>query len=133
MTVGRRALWLLLGLSIAACGGRSPDQVGGDTPATRVVQADEADRGYRIEADGRTFATFDLPVLGDLGAPQIAIDEAGDGWVRVGLRWQLDRPVQQDDLAVEIALGFGPISTGCPTWRPRTATWRPSTCSARRR
>ena len=108
MPVGRRALWFLLGLSIAACGGRSPGLEGDDTPATRVVPADDPDRGYRIEAGGRTFATFDLPVLGDLGAPQIAVDDAGDGWVRVGLRWQLDRPVQQDDLAVEIALGFEP-------------------------
>ena len=105
MTAARRAIWLLAILPIFACGAPSPDVSGDDADVTRVVRADQ---GYRIEMGGRVFATFDLPTPEALGTPDIAIDDVGDGWARVGLRWQLDGPVRQDDIAVEIALGLEP-------------------------
>ena len=41
-------------------------------------------------------------------AATITTEELGDGWQRVRLTWQLDQPVQQDELTITVPLDFSP-------------------------
>jgi|TARA_B100000315_G_scaffold34549_3_gene29228 hypothetical protein len=95
--VARLAAVVLVG----ACAPAAPD--GG--PASRVVPDGDA---YRVEAAGRRFASIVPPDLAGAGPPEVAIEAIDGGWSRVAFRWQLDRSIQQDDLAVELALGLEP-------------------------
>jgi hypothetical protein len=51
--------------------------------------------------------------------PTITTADVGDGWQRVRLTWQLDQPVQQDELAIAFHLTFEPDFWWAPHLAPR--------------
>lgn len=52
-------------------------------------------------------------------AATITTEELGDGWQRVRLTWQLDQPVQQDELTITFPLDFSPDFWWAPHLAPR--------------
>jgi hypothetical protein len=61
---------------------------------------------------------YTIPALGGQ-PPTITTEEIGDGWQRVRLTWQLDQPVQQDELAITFHLAFDPDFWWAPHLAPR--------------
>ena len=101
----RVTYWLAPIVFFIGCASEPVGHVSEEPLATRVVRAGDE---YRIESAGRSFATFSLPVLADLGSPEVEVEAFDGGWSRVGLRWSTDRAIQQDDLAVAITLELEP-------------------------
>lgn len=52
-------------------------------------------------------------------AATITTEELGEGWQRVRLTWQLDQPVQQDELTITFPLDFTPDFWWAPHLAPR--------------
>lgn len=52
-------------------------------------------------------------------AATITTEELGEGWQRVRLTWQLDQPVQQDELTITFPLNFTPDFWWAPHLAPR--------------
>ena len=73
--------------------------------------------GFAMQLEGQTLARLTIPTLAG-AAPQIAVTDAGDGWQRVRLIWQLDQPVQQDELSVAFDLDFAPDFWWAPHLAP---------------
>jgi len=76
-----------------------------------------ATKGYDVHYCGITIATIDLPLLNG-SAPTISINAMADGWQQVRLRWQVDVPTRQDELAVAFNLGFTPDFYWAPHLAP---------------
>ena len=79
------------------------------------------DGRYAITVGEALWASFEIPTLGSL-APIVDVREAGDGWWRVGLRWDLEAPVTQDELSVCIRLAMDPDFWWAPHLAPRSGT-----------
>ena len=62
-------------------------------------------------------ATIVVPSLAGQ-MPTITIEDVGDGWQRVRLIWQLDQPVQQDEVAIAFHLTFPPDFWWAPHLAP---------------
>jgi hypothetical protein len=58
-----------------------------------------------------------LPQLGSL-LPEVSVTDAGEGWRRVRMRWQLQEPIQQDELAIAFHLGLDPDFWWAPHLAP---------------
>lgn len=72
---------------------------------------------YFLQNGGTAWAEFALPRLAG-SAPAVATEALGDGWLRVRLSWQLDAPVQQDELAVALHLHVEPNFWWAPHLAP---------------
>ena len=81
------------------------------------MQLTHSPDGFAIRLDDQTLAHFAIPTLANI-APQIAISDAGDGWQRVRLTWQLDQSVQQDELSIKFGLDFTPDFWWAPHLAP---------------
>jgi hypothetical protein len=73
---------------------------------------------------GRTNSAVFVPWM-DYGTPRLAghppavtDEDAGDGWRRVRMSWQLDQPVQQDELSIQFELHFEPDFWWAPHLAP---------------
>src|SRR4051812_87480 len=77
----------------------------------------EQPQGYSLEVDGTPWADLVLPRLGDR-APTVTSEALADGWLRVRLTWQVDAPIQQDELAVAVRLQFEPNFWWAPHLAP---------------
>ncbi len=73
--------------------------------------------GCEVRLAGQILAHATMPLLGNQ-SPSIAISDAGEGWQRVRLTWQLDRDVQQDELAIAFQLEFAPDFWWAPHLAP---------------
>ena len=67
----RVTCWLAPIVFFIGCASEPVGHVSEEPLATRVVRAGDE---YRIESAGRSFATFSLPVLADLGSPEVEVD-----------------------------------------------------------
>ncbi|MCL5997401.1 MAG: hypothetical protein M1546_15280, partial [Chloroflexi bacterium] len=72
---------------------------------------------YGIQLDNGVLARFSLPLLGGQ-PPAVSIGDAGDGWQRVRLTWQLDHTIQQDEVAVQFNLDIEPDLWWAPHLAP---------------
>ena len=72
---------------------------------------------YAIRLDGDTLAQFTLPALNGQ-PPVVAISDAGDGWQRVRLTWQIEHTTRQDEVAIPFELGFTPDLWWAPHLAP---------------
>jgi hypothetical protein len=77
----------------------------------------EQSQGYLLELNGVAWADLVLPQVGGQ-MPQVAIEAMADGWQRVRLTWQLDAPVQQDELVVALRLRVQPNFWWAPHLAP---------------
>jgi hypothetical protein len=81
------------------------------------VELVQRDGKYSIQLGAQALASFKLPAL-DGQAPEVLLSDAGEGWTRVRLIWQLDHPVQQDDVAIQFDLAFEPDLWWAPHLAP---------------
>jgi hypothetical protein len=67
----------------------------------------EQSGAYFLENGGTDWAELSLPLLGG-NAPTVATETLTDSWLRVRFTWQLDAPLQQDELAAALRLRVEP-------------------------
>ena len=77
------------------------------TMADEPSLAPDADGRYTVALDGRPMARFVLPRLNGAGTPQVDVVRQKDGWQRVELTWNVEKPLKQDELAVELEFTDG--------------------------
>ncbi len=99
------------GLILLAACQVSPDQ----QDSTSVA---EFDSRYEVLLNGETVATFSVPELSGAGLPSVAIEDTGDGWQRVQMRWELPGEVKQDELSVQFELDLEPDFWWAPHLAP---------------
>jgi hypothetical protein len=73
--------------------------------------------GYTITLGNAALATFTLPRLAGQ-APHVTLSQEDNGWQRVRLTWQIDHPVEQDELAAAFDLAFTPDLWWAPHLAP---------------
>lgn len=71
----------------------------------------------RGDITGKSWAAVELPSLAGQ-SPVVTLEDAGDGWQLVQMRWQLDHPVQQDELSAMMQLAFEPDFWWAPHLAP---------------
>ncbi len=111
---------LALSMSCALTGVLGCGQAGGLPPSpesSEVLQLVERADGFHVRLAETTYATFDAPSIEEVG-PTVDISDAGDGWRRVRLTWNLDEPVRQDDLAVPFDIQLQPDFQWMPHLAP---------------
>jgi hypothetical protein len=64
-------------------------------------------KGYEVCNQGVTIAHISLPLLKGV-APAVSVNDITEGWQQVRLRWQVDAPIGQDELAIAFGLEFAP-------------------------
>lgn len=74
--------------------------------------------GYAVRLGEKDWVRFDTPRLGANIEPEVRVDDAGDGWKRVRMTWQVDDAVQQDELAIAFSLDFTPDFWWAPHLAP---------------
>ncbi len=74
-------------------------------------------QGYLVEAEGMVWGDLMLPQLNGQ-APLVLTETLPDQWLRVRLQWQLNTPVQQDELAVALQLRIQPDFWWAPHLAP---------------
>jgi hypothetical protein len=77
----------------------------------------QRDGEFRIQLGAKTLARFKLPALAGM-TPEVMCHDIGEGWMQVRLAWQLDQPIQQDDLAIQFELDFTPDLWWAPHLAP---------------
>lgn len=70
------------------------------------VQAEA--ESHRLMCAGKPVLRFNHPSVNGAGPPRVTVGDAGDGWRRVSMTWQLDRKVRQDELAIAFDLLLEP-------------------------
>ncbi|NIA13434.1 MAG: hypothetical protein GWP08_05085 [Nitrospiraceae bacterium] len=73
---------------------------------------------YTLGRGDEGWATFEAPTLGEGLKPEVHVTETDDGWYRVGMKWHLDHPLHQDELAVRFDLQFKPDFWWAPHLAP---------------
>lgn len=63
-------------------------------------------------------ARFKAPSIAETAQPSVEITDAGDGWKRVRIAWNLNESVQQDEVAVPFDLAFKPDFWWAPHLAP---------------
>src|SRR5690349_2306195 len=82
------------------------------------VELIQHDDSYVVQLDTRSVVHFSLPLL-DGQRPVVSSDDVGEGWRRVRLTWSLDKPTQQDELAIPFDLDFAPDFWWAPHLAPQ--------------
>ena len=77
----------------------------------------EQPQGYLLLANGTPYADIRLPTINGQ-APEVTTETLPDRWLRVRLRWQLDAPVQQDEVAIALRLHTQPTFWWAPHLAP---------------
>ena len=72
---------------------------------------------YAIRLDGDTLAQFTLPALNGQ-PPVVTVSDAGEGWQRVRLTWQIEQTTRQDEVAIQFDLDFTPDLWWAPHLAP---------------
>jgi len=121
---------LVISAALASSGvaafGAEEDGATAFAPEVRITDTAGAghDRGdasgsttYAIYRAGRSWAEFELPLL-DGDQPTVTVSDAGSGWRRVRLVWELTDGVAQDELAICFRLGFEPDFWWAPHLAP---------------
>lgn len=72
---------------------------------------------FTILLGDKPWSSFSVPTLGDV-PPEISVDDAGDGWQRVRMRWTLDEAIAQDELAIPIVFAANPDFWWAPHLAP---------------
>jgi len=94
--------------------------------AVALLAATESE-DMTLKRDGRTcvltladkeWARFDTPLIADRIEPEVTVTDAGQGWQRVRMAWRVAEPVQQDEVAVRVALNFEPDFWWAPHLAP---------------
>lgn len=83
----------------------------------KSMTIETGDAGYSIHLGDKTWASFTAPLLGDI-APETSIEDMGDGWQRVRLRWTLNESVAQDELAIAFQIATDPDFWWAPHLAP---------------
>ena len=73
------------------------------SPGGDAMRIETRDGSTLVSLDGAPCVSFTHPELGEAGRPRILVANAGEGWRRVSLVWDLPREIRQDELAVEFA------------------------------
>ncbi len=76
-----------------------------EEPPPQIVKQGDA---WTVLLDGKAVLRFDRPQLGEGHHPEVAVTDAGGGWQRVSMTWQLTKEIQQDELAIAFELLFSP-------------------------
>ena len=76
------------------------------------------EKRVEIRVQSQPWARFNAPQLGGT-APALAVSDAGEGWQRVRMTWQIDEPVQQDELAIAFELELEPDFWWAPHLAPQ--------------
>jgi hypothetical protein len=63
---------------------------------------------YQITLNGQSCATFCVPEMKGGPVPKVSIKDAGDGWQKVSMSWELKSEVAQDELSVCFDLSMEP-------------------------
>jgi hypothetical protein len=92
------------GASIGAAG-EADRGVSANGPAC-AVRADA--ETIRIACEDVEWVTARVPRVADTVTPVVTVEPADGSWHHVRLRWRLDEPVRQDEVAIAFGLRFGP-------------------------
>ena len=87
----------------------------GDSMKPMSIEAGNGE--YVLQLGDKRWGAFSLPRLNEQ-LPQLTMDDIGNGWQRVRMRWNLDQPVAQDELAVSFALDVTPDFWWAPHLAP---------------
>jgi hypothetical protein len=96
---------LLVFFVMASCGSRSNV---GSSASEDKMQIERIANIIRVSLNDQICAGFDIPVLQGASDHSLSIGDAGGGWKKVTMRWELQREVKQDELAIAFKLAFEP-------------------------
>lgn len=86
-----------------------------DNEFRRITRTDS---GYSLALEGRDVLRFFAPELKGSGSPRVDIEEAGEGWRRVRMTWDVPETIAQDELSVRFEPGFEPDFWWAPHLAP---------------
>jgi hypothetical protein len=98
------------GVIWSIAGAAEPERVG-EWPVREVAA------GYVVAGPAGVWGRFAKPQVAGQ-EPQTTIEDAGDGWQRVRMTWDLPESVPQDEVAVEFAFDLEPDSWWAPHLAP---------------
>jgi len=86
--------------------------------ASQEMTIQQETDGYIVRLGETEWARFDTPCLGGKIEPEVSVNDEGDGWKSVRMTWQVDRTIQQDELAITFSLDFTPDLWWAPHLAP---------------
>ncbi len=108
-------LLVLTGLSGCGSGPRTTTSRTGEQDEMTVTRTD---RGWAVALNDRECLTFTPPELPGAGSPEVTVRVAGEGWQRVGLRWQVPGEIACDELAIPFEVALEPDFWWAPHLAP---------------